>query len=440
MTSQPNAVGVFIYAGGFTVGMQRQGFNVLGHFEDEKPYAEATMRRNLGLDAFPYPHWQSIREHLGGESVDIIYGNPPCCAWSQAGKGLREGRDSWMTNPATLCTRKLFNLLEREQPKILAWESVLNSLGWGHALFAELAQRAIELGYSFTAIPHNAYWHGSIQSRIRVIYVCSKLELLVQEPDFTRTETVLERLATVEPGGPPSANEEHFHRKYGWLLKHARQGQKLRDVFEEMSADGRHVPVIKPNGHVEGRPMITGYFRLRGDGPSNTMIGHPFIHPIEDRLLTLNEMSAIADFPNWWKWGSFNGVLNEMARGVSTYMGDWLGASAMATLEANEPVADPCFNFIDLRKPATERDPWSVFRKQRKAYSFDPLIGLDNCVACGGTFKNTKGEPCVCVTKLEEQPPELDQGEECSVCGGTGLEGPYQAPCANCAGVGRFDP
>jgi site-specific DNA-cytosine methylase len=362
-----NAIGVFIYAGGFTLGIQRAGFNVLGHFEDPKPYAKATMQRNLNLDVFPYPDWPSPREQLG-QPIELIYANPPCCAFSQMGRSVKLGRDAWRTHPALACTRQVFSLLEREQPHILAWESVLNSLSHGSEFIAGFAERAIELGYQFTMVPHNAYHMGSIQSRTRIMYVCSKTQFFCAEPDYDRTETVEERLAGIDYlKGGETYDGEKFMAKYGYLLEYTKPGKTLYQAFNDLYEDKTKADPFEAlrneKGNVSGRPAMAGPYRLYQDRTCLTVAGFPFVHYDGTRLCRVNEMAALADYPPDWEWlcrGS--GVVNEMARGVSSKVGEWLGISCKETIEQNE-ACKPGLNFIDLRKPPGERKGLEHFCK-----------------------------------------------------------------------------
>ncbi len=81
---RPTAVGIHIYAGGFTVGVKQAGFDVLCHLEIGK-YGVASVKAN----------WPALPVHIGEENwplkdlakkeVDLLYSNPPCAIFSVAG-------------------------------------------------------------------------------------------------------------------------------------------------------------------------------------------------------------------------------------------------------------------------------------------------------------------------------------------------------------------
>ncbi len=76
-----NAVGAYIFAGGFTLGIQKN-FEVTTHLEDNPGYGWPTAKHNLGVDVFKGPEeWQIAvdRGLLGSEDdpLDLLYVNPP---------------------------------------------------------------------------------------------------------------------------------------------------------------------------------------------------------------------------------------------------------------------------------------------------------------------------------------------------------------------------
>ena len=72
---KPTALGVHVYAGGFSLGIRKGGFDVVAHLESGD-YGLATMRRNqrrvpVHIDPRTWP----VAELAGG--IDLVYGNPP---------------------------------------------------------------------------------------------------------------------------------------------------------------------------------------------------------------------------------------------------------------------------------------------------------------------------------------------------------------------------
>src|SRR6266566_8003425 len=141
----PTALGVYIFAGGFIVGVKCVGFNVVTHLEDG-PFGVSTTKRNhpelaghVHLDPASWP-----LDQLRG--VDFVYGNPPCAPWSQAGMSWKHKRglaDSWWErDPRVSCVYQMFDVLEKVRPRVWAWESVARAAVAGRPLIDSLAERA----------------------------------------------------------------------------------------------------------------------------------------------------------------------------------------------------------------------------------------------------------------------------------------------------------
>jgi site-specific DNA-cytosine methylase len=118
------ALGIHIYAGGFSVGV-RNHFNILAHLENSQ-FGRKTVERNFpGLPIYHKPEEWPVESFKG---VDLIYGNPPCKFWSSAGskKGqkLSEKYEELMPPDHVEFQSVCFKL----QPKIFMFESVPNIL------------------------------------------------------------------------------------------------------------------------------------------------------------------------------------------------------------------------------------------------------------------------------------------------------------------------
>ena len=83
--ARPEALGVYIFAGGFTLGVKKH-FRVIAHLEDG-PYGSGTMRHNQpDVELFASPStWLEDGRLERFKHMPWIYGNPPCAPWSSAG-------------------------------------------------------------------------------------------------------------------------------------------------------------------------------------------------------------------------------------------------------------------------------------------------------------------------------------------------------------------
>ena len=103
--TKPTAIGAYIFAGGFTLGV-REHFEVRAHLEESK-YGVATFTKNQpGIPVyFPPENWPISTLKRDHEPIHFVYGNPPCAAWSGAGAATKKGRScssSWRPKSSSL--------------------------------------------------------------------------------------------------------------------------------------------------------------------------------------------------------------------------------------------------------------------------------------------------------------------------------------------------
>ena len=108
------ALGTYIFAGGFTLGVSKH-FDVDAHFESKPGLYKKTFKANFpdipvyeGEDDWPRKKFKN--------KIDFVYCNPPCAPWSNLG-GAQKGAGAWRDDPRIKCWRDSFNLLKDLKPK-----------------------------------------------------------------------------------------------------------------------------------------------------------------------------------------------------------------------------------------------------------------------------------------------------------------------------------
>lgn len=321
MRHKYNAVGAYIYAGGFTLGM-RKYFNILAHLEDGHFGVDTVKANPQVIGSFPIyedpAHWPLAT--LRGLKCHVCYANPPCAPWSSAGsrKEVNEER--------TGDHRTLTLLMEELDPTIWVWESVTGAyLGKDTRLSEYVTDFAMSLGYSVYHFLHDAKFMGLPQQRRRVFTIASKVRIPFVPPT-DRIVSMGEALSSVDdPGVVPMIG--YKFEKYIPLTK---QGERLRKVVIEH----------------EGRPA-PGFLIHRGtpEFPSRTMLGGVhIIHPHEDRFLGHKESAAICGYPPDYEFvlGKGSGTYEQqIARAVTPKAGEYLGRTLWHALEQSQPFRKP---------------------------------------------------------------------------------------------------
>lgn len=342
------ALGVYIFAGGFTVGVKRAGFEVLGHLEDG-PFGVATTEANhpelsrasgsIHTDPATWP----LELYAG--KVDFVYGNPPCAPWSQAGMSPKHKRgladNWWERDPRVSCVYQMFRVLETVRPRVWAWESVARAATAGRPLIDSLAARAAALGYSMSIVLLNGADTGVPQDRKRVFVVFHNVRIDWTRPTARRV-SVREVLAAVKP--QPDDVAGRFDRSYLDLLPHVPQGGSLAITYNRI-----HGTDYEQGKRVKGRPAFL-YRRLAWDQLAFTTTGDPkHFHPEEPRLLTVREQAAICGYPPDYVFlGNAHMQFNQLSKAVLPQAGEWLAQNVMTGLTLNVPTGEPTTQVVDF--------------------------------------------------------------------------------------------
>jgi site-specific DNA-cytosine methylase len=325
------AVGVYIYAGGFAVGMKKAGFDIEAHLEDPEPYGKEIIRMNPAyfgdMPIHAFPRWKDYKP-------DVLFANPPCAPFSNANtRSFLPG--SWKRDPRIACWHNTIEYIIKNDIPFAAIETVPQAYSKAPDLLIEKAQELTFAGYNVTIFIHNAMFMGSCQDRPRLIMFASKYKLHFA-PFATRPMvTVGQRLATLD-GVEYDREECHVKiaERYIPVVNATEEGERLRDVWEKLNPEDTRVQ--NERGQIKGRPTF-GVKKLNRDGQMVVIVGYDLIHPAEKRFINRREYAILGDYPQDYNfpWKSSR-VSAYVARGVSAAVGQWVGESAKLTLEKKE--------------------------------------------------------------------------------------------------------
>jgi DNA (cytosine-5)-methyltransferase 1 len=324
-----SVVDLFCGAGGLSLGFRTAGFNVVWA-ADNSDAAVRTYRTNLG----GHVECRSIAAETEPPQAEVIVGGPPCQGFSSA--GMRRPGDK--RNTLVTCFAQI---VARRLPRAFVFENVEGFLtAEGGKQVLDLLTPLVGAGYQIHIRKVNAANYGVPQHRKRVIVVGG----LGWKPSFpTATHsahgvpgarlaakrlppapTIQEALAglpppdTLQPGNPPG---QFYRPLVGIDLNRAQAlspGQTMRDLPEELWHDSyrrrayRRVMDGTPTERRGGPPA--GVRRLAPDEPSKAITGgalSEFLHPSEDRNLTLRECARIQTFSDDF---TFRGTCTEQAQ------------------------------------------------------------------------------------------------------------------------------
>jgi DNA (cytosine-5)-methyltransferase 1 len=342
-------VSLFAGAGGLSTGFALAGLKPMAGVEIDKD-ARTTYERTLevpchGLDlAITTP--RELRATVGvGRHPLAIIGGPPCQGFSSAGARAED-------DPRNRLIFNYLHIVGELRPRWFLFENVEGILtaNSGTSIY-QLAQQFIRLGYWIRIEKVNFAAFGAPQSRKRVIIVGNSLGLDFPFPSATHSyksgkHNSLSALALSpslsealkglgkpasrgDPGSPyPSKqplNEYDRRMREGMKkgatvthhvqpkvsesdlarINHLKPGQTMKDLPEELWHESyrrrafRRVADGTPTERRGGAPA--GLKRLRAEFNSLTITSaapREFIHPSENRPLTLRECARLQSFPD----------------------------------------------------------------------------------------------------------------------------------------------
>ncbi len=343
------AVGAYIFAGGFTVGVKAAGFNVLAHLEDG-PFGVATARLNHP----DVPIHQVVEQWpltaLKEKSVDLVYCNPPCSVFSLAGYSPKYGSgsdqsDKWRTDPLTSCFKRAVSLGAQLSPSVLVIESVQQAFTRGHDLVWDSARELTSLGYGVDFVLLDASRVGLPQRRRRAFLVATKMEIDWEYDHEAAQATVRDAIGDLadDPSEVPGMTD--FYRR---SLAKTLPGEELRAGFVRVM-EGQELALNKSGG-VIGRPAFV-YRRLAWDEVAPTLLGGPrYFHPEEERLISVREFQVLCGYPPDYE---FVGRVDEkyplIAKAVTPTVGEWLASRVRAAIELGVE-RESSIRLVDLEK------------------------------------------------------------------------------------------
>jgi len=156
------AVGVHVFAGGFSYGVQ-QLMHVENHLEVHGFGIEtAAAMCGVHVHNSPANDWPDI-------PAEFAFGNPRCTGFST----ITAGYDDNIHGPFADCTRDIWELMNycTGRYPIFAWESVQQAYSTGRPLINMLVEKAVDAGYRVAHLFINAASLGNAQQRKRYFFV-----------------------------------------------------------------------------------------------------------------------------------------------------------------------------------------------------------------------------------------------------------------------------
>lgn len=352
-TDIPKIVALSFFSGamGLDIGMKNGGIPALLACEFNK-YCRMTIAENapdmaLIGDINKYEPAEILRlaNIPEGRKVDVIFGGPPCQAFSTAGarRALADERGNVFL--------RYIEVVEKIRPTYVVIENVRGLLSApypykdieepikGGALCVIL-DRLKEAGYTISFELYNAANFGAPQIRERVVMIGKLNGPKVPYLSPTHDEsgryglhpwiTLREAVEDIEDKQHHYVDFPEKRLKYYRMLK---EGQYWKDLPKEVQEEAMGATLKLGGGK-------TGFFRrVSFCRPSPTLVTDPTMpatdlcHPTENRPLSVEEYGRIQGFPDDWKiCGPINEQYKQIGNAVPIKLGEAIARTILADI------------------------------------------------------------------------------------------------------------
>jgi DNA (cytosine-5)-methyltransferase 1 len=303
------AIDLFCGAGGLTVGLRKAGFNVIAGVELDVVAAETYLMNHQDhvmyrSDIRSINVADLMRElGLGPGDLDLLAGCPPCQGFSTH---RTRNKSSSVDDHRNDLVFEFLRFVKELMPKTIMMENVpgLAKDARISKFKAEIKKLGYQVGDSSVAVKDAADFCVP-QRRKRMILQASRYGLIEHPKPTAKKKTVRDALAKLTRHGESrdilhdlpekrhprilsliklipkdGGSRTDLPQRY-WLPCHKRNPGSYRDVYGRMSWD-------------EVAPTMTG-------GCHNPSKGR-FLHPEEDRAITLREAALLQTFPKSYKF------------------------------------------------------------------------------------------------------------------------------------------
>lgn len=340
-----NIIDLFCGCGGFSLGFERAGFNVLLGIDVWKDALVTFSHNHKGSKALNADlsllSPKDTEKLLEGNSVDVIIGGPPCQGFSVAGKRI-------VDDIRNKLYKAFVAFVEHFQPKAFVLENVPNILSIGNGIVRDsIVEDFSKLGYTIEYKVLMASDYGVPQNRRRAIFVGFKNghHFRFPEPFDSPKVTAKEALSDLPEYGitdgetyPYEVQSEYqslMRKDSNAVFNHQPtiHNQKTVDIISMVPDGGNYKDL--PAELQSTRKVHIAWTRLNSEKPSFTIdTGHRHhFHYCYNRIPTARESARIQSFPDDFVFlCSRTSQLKQIGNAVPPLMGEAIAHSLLNQL------------------------------------------------------------------------------------------------------------
>lgn len=382
---RPRAVDLFCGAGGLSLGLSAAGFDVILGVDIDEDSLSTHRAYNPGLslnrDLGDPAALDEIGELIGKLDVQLIAGSPPCQPFSAAARSalrklVQEGvrpphdqrRDLWLS---------FMQIVSSVRPPAVLMENVPEmALDRDMAILRAMVDDLEAMGYGVEERVVSTADYGVPQMRHRLILVALSKNREFLWPDAQPTvplRAAIGDLPPVEGGWRPTNGDDpkdpvasgwtpyetepltdfqrtmrrdvpadHRDRLYDHFTRPVRDDDKL--AFAQMDSTTRYSELDKDLRRYRHDIFNDKYNRLDWNQLSRTITAHIakdgywYIHPSEDRTLTVREAARLQTFGDHIRFsGPPSSAFRQIGNAVPVLLAQHLGEALLQAMQVSRP-------------------------------------------------------------------------------------------------------
>lgn len=378
----PLAADLFCGAGGLSLGLQRAGFEVVFAVDHDAESIETHRAYFPGLavtwDLSDDAYVDRAARIIKRAGITLVAGGPPCQPFSKAGRSMirdlvRSGR-----RPAHDQRRDLWQsflqIVATAKPQAVVMENVPDmALDHDMLILRTMVDELENLGYCVGERVLDAFRYEVPQFRQRFFLVAlAKRRAFcwpAEKPAVVSVDNAIGDLPPVEGGWRPAAGAAGslpYSGPQTAFQMQARAGvapldadkifdhitRPVRDddavAFAMMDAKTRYSELDADLKRYRDDIFDDKYKRLDANDLSRTITAHIakdgywYIHPSQDRTLTVREAARIQTFPDWFRFaGPPSAAFRQIGNAVPPAMAEAIGVAVLSSLEERKPAPPP---------------------------------------------------------------------------------------------------
>lgn len=310
-TSRPTirtAIDLFSGCGGLTLGLKQAGFKVLAGVEIDKQAAK-TFRANHPDVVLKEGDIQKLSAaalrrqlKLRPGQLDLLAGCPPCQGFSSLRtlNGAAKNRDA-----RNDLVREMLRFARAFKPKAIMMENVPGLVD--RKPFYDLCDGLTRLGYQINFDVKDAADYGVPQRRRRLIMLAGRGFKIDFARDARNTKTVRDAISSLPKAG---RSKDALHN-----LPEKRRNERVANFIRDIPKDGGSRGDLPRKRQLKCHKKSDGfkdiYGRMAWDQVAPTITGgcfNPskgrFLHPQENRAITMREAALLQSFPRRYVFDS----------------------------------------------------------------------------------------------------------------------------------------